>query len=391
MDRPTSGSGHLLSPRSNRVLLGLAALALLALIYVERGRGVVPSPWHDEMLRASEISAQAARHLKHRRLERGVFVDPVNDPAETALIGQEYTQITTDRGYLEAKLVSTNPNFAAVVVDMLHELEIERGDCLAVAMTGSFPALNLSALAALEAFGARPALISSVGASNFGATDPYFTWLDMEREVNQQGILATRSIAASMGGGQDTGRGLSPKGRELLRSAIERNGVLPLDAPRLEDAVRQRIELYREACRPQPVAGYLNVGGGIASLGHSLNSQLIPSGASARIPHRNYPARGALLRFAEQGLPVIHLASIRRLRDSYGLDSVGDEVPPPGRGAVYGEVRYSMPRTFVVTVLIASALIALFVVDRRVHRLAGPDEEARDEDSPPGGNSGVAA
>ncbi len=233
-------------------MLGFAALTLLALVYVERGRGVVPSPWHEEMLRASETSAQAARHLKRQRLERGVFVDSVNDPAQTALIGQEYTQITTDRGYLEAKLVSTNPNFAAVVVDMLHELEIERGDCLALAMTGSFPALNLSALAAVETLGARPVLISSVGASNFGATDPYFTWLDMESEVNRQGILTTRSIAASMGGGQDAGRGLSPKGRELLRAAIERNGVRPLSAPRLEDAIRQRIELYREACSRWP-------------------------------------------------------------------------------------------------------------------------------------------
>ncbi len=383
MDRPASDSGlltpkrgerNILSPRSNRVLLGFAALTLLALAYVERGRGVVPSPWHEEMLRASEISAQAARHLKHQRLERGVFVDPVNDPAETTLIGQEYTQITTDRGYLEAKLVSTNPNFAAVVVDMLHELEIEPGDCLAVAVTGSFPALNLSALAAVEAFGARPVLISSVGASNFGATDPYFTWLDMEREVNERGILTTRSIAASKGGGQDTGRGLSPKGRELLRAAIERNGVRELIAPRLEDAVQQRLELYREACKPLPVAGYVNVGGGVASLGHSLNSELIPSGASPRIPKRNYPARGALLRFAEQGLPVIHLASVRRLRDRYGLDSVDDEVPPPGRGKVYGEVRYSMARTFAVTAMIVCGLIALFVVDRRLHRLAGPEE-----------------
>ncbi len=123
------------------------------------------------------------------------------------------------------------------------------------------------------------------------------------------------------------------------------------------------------------MAGYLNVGGGVASLGHSLNSELIPSGASPRIPQRNYPARGALLRFAEQGLPVIHLASVRRLRDRYGLDSIDDEVPPPGRGAVYGEVRYSMPRTLAATALIVCGLIVLFVVDRRVHRLAGPEKE----------------
>ncbi len=365
-----------MSPRSLKVLVPVALLALLALVHVERGRSVRPSPWHDEMLRAAATSAAAARHLKRQRLERGVFVDPVNDPTESALIGQEYTQITTDRGYLEAKLASLDPNFAAVVVDMAHEIGLRAGDCVAVAVTGSFPALNLSTLAALETLGARPALISSVGASNYGATDPYFTWLDMEREVASRGILATRSLAASLGGGLDAGRGLSPRGRELLRTAIRRNGVDLLSAPRLEDAIRERMALYARACAPQPVAAYVNVGGGVASLGHSLNSGLIESGASLRLPRRNFPARGALLRFAEEDVPIIHLAGVRRLRDRYGLAGEFDAVPAPGRGAVYGEVRYSLLRTSLLTALLAATLFALFAHDRRVHRLGGAEPDA---------------
>ena len=274
---------HWLSPRSTKVLVPAAILTLAALAYVENGREVARSPWYDEMLRASEVATAAAWHLKSQRLERGVFVDLVNDPAETALIGQEYTQITTDRGYLEAKLTSANPNFAAVVVDMLRGLSVDRGDCVAVALTGSFPALNLSTLAALETVGARPVLISSVGASNFGATDPFFTWLDMEREVVEAGILSTRSSVASLGGGHDVGRGLSPKGRELLRRAAERNGVPLLEVSRLDESIRQRVAAYRDSCHPDPIAAYVNVGGGVASLGHSLNAELIPNGASLHL------------------------------------------------------------------------------------------------------------
>ena len=184
------------TPRSLAVLIPLALLTLAGSFWVEAGRRVVTSPYYDEMLQAAKVSAQAAAILKLERLEKGVFVDPVNDPAETALIGQEYSQITTDRGYLDAKLASTDPNFAAVIVEMLHQLGLERGDCVAVAVTGSFPALNISALAALETFGARPVVISSVGASNFGATDPYFTWLDMERLLVEKDVLKTRSTAA---------------------------------------------------------------------------------------------------------------------------------------------------------------------------------------------------
>ena len=61
----------------------------------------------------SQLSQLAANYLKNYRLEKGVFIDAINDPNQTALIGQEYTLVTTDRGYIEAKLSSTNPNFAA--------------------------------------------------------------------------------------------------------------------------------------------------------------------------------------------------------------------------------------------------------------------------------------
>ncbi|MEM6795938.1 MAG: poly-gamma-glutamate system protein [Acidobacteriota bacterium] len=369
---------HWFSPRSNRVLVPAAALTLLASFYVESGLHVEQSPYYDEMLRAAELSARAAQQLKISRLERGVFVDTVNDPAETALIGQEYTQITTDRGYLDAKLASTDPNFAAVVIEMLHQLGVESGECVAVAVTGSFPALNLSVLAALETRGVRVALISSVGASNFGATDPFFTWLDMESELERQGLFTTRSVAASMGGGNDTGRGLSPKGRQLLRAAIERNGILRIEADQVDQSIRERARIYRESCAPEPVAAYVNVGGGVASLGHSLNGDLIPNGASERLPTRNYPARGALMRLAEDGAAVIHLLNIRRLRDRYGLEPVHDVVPPPGTGKVFGELRYHWTQTLIVTVLLIAGLLALYIFDRRAHALGSSAPNSQD-------------
>ena len=365
------------TPRSLAVLMPLALLTLAGSFWVESGRRVVTSPHYEQMLQAAKVSAQAAAVLKLERLEKGVFVDPVNDPAETALIGQEYSQITTDRGYLDAKLASTDPNFAAVIVEMLHQLGLERGDCVAVAVTGSFPALNISALAALETFGARPVVISSVGASNFGATDPYFTWLDMERLLVEKDVLKTRSTAASMGGSNDTGRGLSPKGRQLLRDAIERAGARPLVDMKIDESIRSRVEIYQQGCGKQPVAAYLNVGGGVASLGHALNGDLVPSGPNASLPVRNYPARGAMMRIAEgtgQGqVPVIHLLNIRQLRDRYGLEPVRDSLPEPGTGRVFGEERYELVRTSAVTLIVLATLITLFIVDRRAHQLGTTD------------------
>lgn len=366
---------HWFSPRSVRVLVPLALISTVGLYWVEQGKRWVESPFHAEMKAAAELSARGAALLKTQRLERGVFVDPVNDPAETALIGQEYTQITTDRGYLDAKLASTDPNFAAVVVHMLREMRVESGDCVAVAATGSFPALNLSTLAAVESVGAKAALISSVGASNFGATDPYFTWLDMERELVDGGVLKTRSLAASLGGGRDVGQGLSPKGRRLLQEAIERNEVPLVLENALEKSIRERERLYREACGDDGVAAYVNLGGGVASLGHSLNGELVPTGATQLLPQRNYPVRGTLMRIAADGVPVINLLNVRSLGLRYGLVPFETVLPSPGQGEVFGEVRYDLMRTGLVTAIVLGLLFGIYRFDQRIHRLGQPGPE----------------
>ncbi|HPI70975.1 MAG TPA: poly-gamma-glutamate system protein, partial [Tenuifilaceae bacterium] len=136
--------------KSNIVLGFLFALALLAFIAVEKSKKDVRQQWYDEKLEAAILSRKAADYLKSFRLEEGIFVDMINDPNQTALIGQEYSLITTDRGYIDAKLTSLNPNFAAVIVQYLMDAGVKSGDVVAVAVTGSFPALNISVLAAIE-------------------------------------------------------------------------------------------------------------------------------------------------------------------------------------------------------------------------------------------------
>ncbi|TWT82059.1 Capsule biosynthesis protein CapB [Planctomycetes bacterium CA13] len=60
-----------------------------------------------------------------------------------------------------AKLTSTNPNMAAVVVDMLKAAGVGKGDLVAVGYSGSFPGMNVSVLAALNTIGARPIILAN--------------------------------------------------------------------------------------------------------------------------------------------------------------------------------------------------------------------------------------
>ena len=373
-----------LSAGSKTVLSVLALLALMAFLAVEYGKEDVKLKYYDQKLEASKLAKEATDYLKEFRMHKGVFVDVVNDPNETALIGQDITPITTDRGYIEAKLTATNPNFAAVVVDMLKEAELEKNDVVAVAFTGSFPGLNVAVHSALQTLKLKPIIISSVGASNWGANDPYYTWLDMERVLFNAGIFKNKSIAASIGGGLDRGRGLSPEGRQLIVDAISRNKVEFINEEHLESSIQKRIELYNKYRKKDKISAFINVGGGISSIGSVENVQFVPSGLIKTLPMKNYPVRGLLVQMAEKNIPVIHLLNVNQLAQEYGLQINPTPLPRPGEGEIFIQRRYSVLLTIGVTFFLVIAISFVFLMERKRHQLGTeqviiPQKEAEPE------------
>jgi len=355
--------------KSNIVLGVLSFLSLLAFIAVENGKIDVKQEWYDEKLEAAQLSQLAANYLKNYRLEKGVFVDAINDPNQTALIGQEYTMVTTDRGYIEAKLTTTNPNFAALIVQFLKEAGLNDKDNVAVAMTGSFPALNISVMAALETLNLRPIIISSVGSSNYGANDPYFTWLDMENILNKSNIFHSRSVAASIGGGSDYGRGLSPEGRDLIVKAINRNNVEFINEKHLEYSIAKRMDIYKELSKGQPIKAYINIGGGIASLGNTINGKLIHPGLTLYLPMKNFPVRGVIVQMGQNEIPVIHLLNINQLAAKYGLPDSPSPLPEPGDGEIFVQKKYSIVITSIVTLFLIIVIVVVYFGERKHNRL----------------------
>ncbi len=355
--------------KSNIVLGLLSLLALMAFIAVENGKVNARQEYYNEKLAAAELSQRASEYLRSHRLEKGVFIDVINDPNQTALIGQKYTMITTDRGDIEAKLSSTNPNFAAVIVQLLKEAGLREGETVAVAFSGSFPGINISVLSALEVLKLKPIVITSVGASNYGANDPYFTWLDMERLLNEGGILSNRSLAASMGGGYDVGRGLSPMGRDLIIEAIHRNKVEYIDKEHLEEGIQRRMEIYDEQSKGRKIKAYINVGGGIASLGNTVNGEIIEPGLTEYLPMRNYPVKGTIIQMGQNGVPIIHMLNIAQLLAEYGLPNSPVPLPEPGEGGVFVREKYSLTITGIATFILVLVIILVYLGEQKYHRL----------------------
>lgn len=368
-----------LSRASTPALAGLAVLSLTLYAFAERSLSPVHAEAYKKKIEATRIMERAEKAIREEKLRRGIAMDPKNDPGQTGLIGPQFTLITTDRGAQSAKELAAHPNFAAAATQMLLQGGVRSGDLVAVGMTGSLPGLNLAVLSACKAIGCEPVIVTSAGASMFGATDPDFTWLDMETLLVGRGLVPFHSVAASLGGGGDVGRGLSPAGRELLVAALARNGVPLLDPPSVLEAVRERVAIYDSvaAARGKPIKLYVNVGGGVASLGGAQNANLIPAGLTRRLAARNYPNRGVINVLGERRMPVIHLLQVEKLARQLGILDDRAEPVKSGQGMLFIRYRYNLWIVSAAAVLLF--LTNLFVLrhDLRQQFLGRPHPEAR--------------
>lgn len=344
--------------------LFLALLGIVAVLLVETTLKRVHQPNFEMKLRAAKLAQRAQKEIQDEAKIRKIFIDIVSDPNATGLVGEQFTLITTDQGDITSKLTATDPNWAGVVVDLLLKAGVEAGDWVAVNWTGSMPGLNIAVLSAIEEMKLNPVIITSVGASMWGANNPDFTWLDMEKLLFDRGIFKHRSVAASIGGKGDRGENLSPKGRELCKNAILRNGVELIEEPTLEKSIKRRMEIFKKNLpEGKKYGAFINVGGGVASLGSVHNEELIGPGLTKRIPPANYPVKGVIVLFGEKGIPVINLSDVRKLAEMYKMPIAPTPLPDPPSGGVFYADKYNVPFVAVALVLYSLVVFAVIKLD----------------------------
>jgi poly-gamma-glutamate system protein len=325
------------------VVLAAAALAMLGTL--EATRSLPADPLYAAKLAAAHRMEQAMHILREERLRRGISLEPDADPNATGLIGPEHTAITTTLGHLPAKRTSANPNMAGVIVEMLGRAGVRAGDCAAVGFSGSFPGINLAVLCALQAMGLKPVIVSSVGASSYGANDPRFTWLDMEQVLNERGLFPWRSAAVTPGGVVSIPAFFGDDGIREMQAAIARSGLPALDErgdKTLTSDVARRVDLYQAGCGGRPSV-FINVGGSLPALGNCPQARRLPTGLLPPGIRSTSPGCGVIFHMAAAGVPVIHLLDIRKIARDYGLPV--DPVPLPAvpDGRVMSQGGYLRP------------------------------------------------
>ena len=338
-------------------LVILSAIALVSFVVSINSTTIDISPSYDMKIKAANLMKESMVELKIVRMEAGVFIDDENDPNETGLVGSPFSLITTDEGDLDAKLTTLDPNFSAGMVELMLRMSLQEGDTIAILLTGSMPGANIAVLTAASAMGLIPMVITSVGASQWGANHADFTWLDMESILFNKGLINSRSVAASVGGRNDMGRLLSPAGREIIISNIENFNIPLIRKNRLAENIDERMKLFESFNKITNYSAMINVGGGVASLGTSFNSKLLPAGIVNRsdvvnISIRDGGIEGVLAKFAKKNVPVLHVLNIKSLTEKLGMPFAPIPIPEVGSGVLYAEEKYN--------ILIAT--VCLFIV-----------------------------
>ncbi len=235
-------------------------------------------------------------------------------PSE-ALLGKELSEITTTIGSLDAKKISVNPQFAVLVVHWITEINLDSTDEVLVASSGSFPGIAVSTLAALQTMNQRAVLITSVGASSYGANQTEMTIIDIEKILAVRGNLRYTPKLITYGCDNDNGDGFFEGGKEAVDSAAVRNGVILWQPSTLEEAITKRVEIAVQ----HHTKLLINIGGNHALLGNCAHASSIPNGLHRLMQTCRHTDRGAIARISERGIPTIHFLNIMELGLRYGI------------------------------------------------------------------------
>lgn len=368
------------SLKSGRSLISLMVLAIVLYIIAQSSYVRIKTDHYDDKIAASELMKKSIEAIKTELNARGWEIDPIDDPLETGLIGTRLSSITTDRGLLSEKRAALNPNLAAVIVEELAKLKLEPGDNVAVGITGSNPGVNIALYSAMQVMKLNPKIIVALSSASYGANREELTWLDIEKILNDKGLISFSSSYASFGGREDRGIGLSDDGIAALREAMTRNNVPLLIGTDLADNVQIRMSAYDELLPADArYKAFINIGSGLANVGSEPNANLIPEGINRKLAERNYETEGAMMLMAKRGIPVLNIRRVLRWVKKYDLPAAFDTIPKVGEGKVFSSMIHNQVINIMCLAVLVIAIIIVIIFDRHDRRfmanIVDPDEE----------------
>lgn len=343
-----------------QIMLSLWALmSIVALMLTKTNTYIGPSKYYHEKKEAALLTKQAFEEIKAYKLSLGI-PNASEDIYDTGLIGERYTPITTTLGILESKRTSVNPNFAAVIIDMFEKANIHKGDEVVITFSGSFPALNIAVMSAVEILELQPLIMASIGSSSYGANLTNFTYIHMSNHLYNQKVFSHKIDYVSLGGANDTGNEFEDTIKQDLLNYVKSKDIEVISIDNFKENIDYRMSLIN-----QYVPSYkmlINVGGNLISLGqnessfYQKNGLITPSITNIFQENKD---KGLIQKTLEKRLPVIQLLNIKSLAYKYGIPIDAKDEVEIGKGDVYFENKVDLLIP-VASVILTSLIIAFY-------------------------------
>ena len=231
-----------------------------------------------------------------------------------------------------SKLSTLNPDFSAIVVSALIDEELDSTSTAAISFTGSFPGANIAVLSACESLGIKTRVISSIGASRFGATNPEYSWLDMQDRLVKSKIININKSKYSYGGENDRADGLDGKYFSDIIDRLSIQNSLMIDTRTEVENIDDRMAFYGDE-----VDIFINVGGNVRSMGtHEIRDRVnskydgglilgaeelkdfIEENIGIDLNYENTVLYEYLYNVEDQ-IPILNLNNIKGITDEYKL------------------------------------------------------------------------
>ncbi|MBI2417340.1 MAG: poly-gamma-glutamate system protein [Ignavibacteriales bacterium] len=281
----------------------------------------VPLKHVNEMRQAERLSEKWKSIIQNNKTRlkletgNGYSVQKNNADGNNSIIGEEYTPVTSTLGSLESKELSNNTLFSALIVRLVNEAGVDSAKTIGIIASGSFPALTLQTLAALQTMHKKIYMISSLGSSSYGANQPGALWIDMEAWLRNSGGCMYHSAMITYGAEGDTAGGLPYEGKVAMDSSLSRNRRTAF----IPENAEHSLTVKYDSLIHKNLGLLINIGGNQSALGYCSHAELIPNGLHAEKVTCSHIGKGLLSKISEKGIPFIHLLNLKNLAAQYSI------------------------------------------------------------------------
>ncbi|MEN8192108.1 MAG: poly-gamma-glutamate system protein [Bacteroidota bacterium] len=313
-------------------LLFLSLLSILLLFVINNFSSSEYREIYTEMIKASNRMKEANQSVGKHRKVLNLEINRNLDPLQSGFIGTEFSPITTTLGDIEAKQISTNPDFAALFVLWFNQLELKKNEQIVIHLSGSFPSLGIAAIVAAESYGLKPLILSSIGASSFGANYPEMTYWDIESFLYKEGIISHRTSYATLGGQNDNGSSFWEGGLEVGIKAAKRNNLKLNIFNHIDEAIESKLDFI---INNDPFSLFINIGGNQCAIGNSPSNIFSAHGLIGSEEIKSFDVNSLLYIVTQMNIPIIHMLNIKDIALENGIDLIPNQNYKVGESDLY--------------------------------------------------------